>query len=139
MATVTPTGESHIHAAYFCYSAHLELYFVSDPSTVHCQNLAHSKSMAVAVFSTSQPWDMPHQGVQLFGTARRASPIESAKALPIHAKRFHAYGDYMRALNPVDKEATPHKFYVFRPESMRLFDEPAFGEETFIDVWLARD
>lgn len=139
MATVTPTGEGYIHTAYFCYNAAFDLYFISDPSTSHCQNLIRSPSMAVAIFDTDQPWDKPHRGLQLFGKAWMASTLESAKALAIHATRFHAYGEYIKAINPLEKDAMPYKFFVFRPESIKIFDEPEFGEETFVIAQLVRE
>lgn len=55
MATVTPTGESHIHTAYFCYSDSMDLFFISNPATHHGQNLAKNPTAAVAVSSASQP------------------------------------------------------------------------------------
>jgi uncharacterized protein YhbP (UPF0306 family) len=138
MATVTDTGESYIHTAYFCYSDALDLYFISDRSAKHSKNVEHSQSMAVAVFDTHQPWNQPHRGVQLFGKTWMASVPESAKALAIHAARFHAYGDYIKALNPLELMHMPHKFYVFRPETVKVFDEPQFGEETFVTADVIR-
>jgi len=35
---------------------------------------------------------------------------ESLKALAIHAARFHAYGDYIKALSPFERDSSPFKF-----------------------------
>jgi len=138
MATVTPEGESYIHTAYFCFNEDLDIFFVSDPTTYHGQNIAKSRSMAVAVAATNQPWDQPHRGLQLFGECSMASLAESAKAFTIHAARFHAYGEYIKALNPLELKALRFKFYVCRPNRIKIFDEPQFGEEVFVTATVER-
>lgn len=139
IATVSPDNEGHINAAYFCYTPELDLYFVSDPATKHCQNITRSPQVAVAVFDTNQPWGEPIRGLQLFGECHRAGLVESTKALSIHAARFHAYGEYVKALSPFEREKSPHRFYVFRPTSMKILDEAEFGEETFVNAEVIRD
>lgn len=138
VATVGPDNEGHINAAYFCYTDVLDLYFVSDPATKHCQNIAQSSKIAVAVFDTNQPWGEPIRGLQLFGECHLAGTVESAKALKTHAARFHAYGEYIKALNPLERDKSPYRFYVFRPTSVKILDEPEFGEETFVTAELVK-
>jgi uncharacterized protein YhbP (UPF0306 family) len=138
MATVSSTGESYIHTAYFCFDAALNIYFISDPSTQHGQNIANNQTMAVAVFDTKQPWATPHRGLQIFGRCSMLGIVESARALSIHAVRFHAYRDYIKSLNPLELKALTFKFYVFRPDRVKIFDEPEFGEETFITAEIVR-
>jgi hypothetical protein len=139
MSTITPTSSSYIHTAYFCYSDALDLYFISNIDATHSKNLVRSPTMAVTVFDTNQPWDSLHRGLQLFGKARIAGITESVKALAIHAARFHAYGEYIKAINPLEREAMPYKFYIFRPDSIKIFDEKEFGEETFILAQVVRE
>jgi uncharacterized protein len=138
MATMSLGHDIHINTAYFCYTDALDIYFVSDPSTKHGQNIAQSPTVAVAVYNSNQPWDKAHRGLQLFGTCRLASLTESARALASHAARFHAYGEYIKALNPLDREASVYKFYIFQPNSIKIYDEPEFGEETFILAEVSR-
>ena len=76
MATVCDGGVGHINTAYFCYDDRLDIYFVSQASSVHIQNLATNSSMAVCIFDTHQPWDDWKTGLQLFGTARSTDKQE---------------------------------------------------------------
>ncbi len=138
IATVGPDNEGHINAAYFCYTDGLDIYFVSDPATKHCKNIAQSSKIALAVFDTNQPWGEPIRGLQLFGGCHLAGTMESAKALKAHAARFHAYEEYIKALNPLERDKSPYKFYVFRPASVKVLDEPEFGEETFVIAEVVR-
>ena len=138
IATVGSDGEGHINAAYFCYTDGLDIYFVSDPSTTHCKNIERSPRVAIAVFDTHLPWGEPIRGLQLFGHCHLATTVESAHALATHAARFHAYGDYIKALSPFEKESSPYRFYVFQALTLKVVDEPEFGEETFITAEVVR-
>jgi uncharacterized protein YhbP (UPF0306 family) len=129
---------AHINAAYFCYTDDLDLFFVSDPSTQHGRNIDLNPKIAIAIFDTNQSWGEPLRGLQLFGECHLASPIESAKALVVHAARFHAYGDYIKSLTPHQKATSPHKFYVFRTRSVKVLDEAQFGEEVFVTASVIR-
>lgn len=139
LATTGPDAVAHINAAYYCYTDGIELYFVSDPSTKHCQNIAIQPRIAVAIFDTNQPWGDALSGLQMFGECHLASSQESITALRAHASRFRAYGDYLQALSPFERDSSPHKFYVFRPASVKILDESVFGEETFVTAEIVRD
>src|SRR5262245_16742421 len=67
MATVTSEARAHIHSAYFSYSLEYELFFLSNPNSVHCRNLKSNASMAVTVFPATPTWGEPSVGIQLFG------------------------------------------------------------------------
>jgi uncharacterized protein YhbP (UPF0306 family) len=138
IATVGPDGEGHINTAFFCYTPNLEFYFVSDTETTHSQNIARSRKIAVAVFDTHQPWGEPLRGLQFFGDCHLATTLESATALKTHAARFHAYGDYIRALSPLERDKSPYRFYVFQVIKVKILDEAQFGEECFITADIIR-
>lgn len=138
VATTGLDALAHINAAYFCYTDEMELYFVSDPGTKHGQNIAVQPWIAVAIFDTNQPWGEALRGLQLFGECRLASVVESTTALRTHASRFRAYGEYIKALNPFQRDSSPHKFYVFRPASIKILDESEFGEENFVTAEVVR-
>jgi|ERR1022692_234053 uncharacterized protein YhbP (UPF0306 family) len=138
IATVGANDDGYINTAFFCYTPSLDFYFVSDTETIHSQNIARSPKIAIAVFDTHQPWGEPVRGLQLFGDCHLANALESAMALKTHAARFHAYGDYMRALSPLERDKSPYRFYLFRPTTLKIADEAEFGEECFITADIIR-
>jgi uncharacterized protein YhbP (UPF0306 family) len=138
IATSNRDSSCHINTAYYCFTKALELYFVSDPNTIHCTNLAHNPNIAIAICDSHQHWGEPLRGLQLFGSCHVATIAESAKALFTHAARFHAFGDYMSALSPIERENSSYRFYVFVTSSVKIFDEPRFGEETFVTATVMR-
>ena len=99
IATVTARDRPHISTAYFSYSNDLVLYFLSHPDAQHCRNLARNPSVGVTIFSSVQPWGSPGQGVQLFGTCRRATGLHLRQAERVYGRRFPAYGTW-RASGP---------------------------------------
>jgi len=139
LATAGLDAVAHINTAYYCYTDGIEIYFVSDPGTKHCHNIAIQPRIAVAIFDTNQPWGDALRGLQMFGECHLASAQESIAAFRAHASRFLAYGDYIQALSPFERDSSPHKFYVFLPASVKILDESAFGEETFVTAEIVRD
>lgn len=138
IATSNGDSRCHINTAYYCFTKALEFYFVSDPNTIHCTNIAHNANIAMAICDSHQPWGEPLRGLQLFGSCHPGTIAESAKALLTHAARFHAFGDYMSALSPIEREGSSYRFYVFMPSSVKIFDEARFGEETFVTATVTR-
>src|SRR6266508_3119196 len=80
MATVTPNHHAHINPAYFCCSQDLEIFFLSDPTSLHCRNLESNPSMAMTIFDSSQNWGGSDRGIQLFGTCRQATGRQALQA-----------------------------------------------------------
>src|SRR5436853_7650599 len=71
IATVARENRAHINTAFFAYSPNFELYFLSDPESLHCRNLVANPSMAMTIFNSSQNWDAPGRGIQLFRSEER--------------------------------------------------------------------
>lgn len=138
MATVSSRSASHIHTAYFSFSEALEFYFVSDISTEHVKNLMREPQAAVAIYESGQAWDSYHRGLQLFGPCWRATKAEAAIAERIHSTRFPAYAEYVTGLGTRERRLSPHKFHVFRPDIIKIYDERAFGEEVFATATVTR-
>lgn len=137
MATVSPDREAHINTAYFAYSHEPELFFVSYPDSIHCQNLLKNPSMAMTVFSSKQTWGRADTGVQLFGTCREAKGQLIRKAERTYAKRFPRLFEWK---NRTTKEegAFLLRFFRFVPRNAKIFDEAEFGGGVFIIVRLGK-
>lgn len=139
MATVSEGNISHINTAFFCYDDRLDIYFVSQVSSVHTQNIARNPSMAVSIFDTHQPWDDWKMGLQFFGTARSSDKHEFKHGGELYKERFPDYKKWLHSLGrAVAKSAVP-PFFVFRATRVKILDEEDFGEETFVEATIIRD
>ncbi len=142
MSTVAPGNRAHINTAYFAYSPDLELYFLSDPGSLHCRNLERNPSMAIAIFRSDQVWGRLDRGMQLFGTCREAKGRQAGLARRLYGKRFPAYLRYLLGTSPEDRRAAAqlrsYGSYRFIPRRVKILDEREFGDGVFVVATVAR-
>jgi uncharacterized protein YhbP (UPF0306 family) len=130
IATVTPGGRAHVNTAYFAWSPALDLVWMSEPGARHSQNVDANGSAAIAVYDSRQRWGSSDRGLQLFGRARALKGAGAADAEQLYAKRFTSYRP---------SELSAYRFYVFRPQRLKLFDERELGPGVFVTARLSRD
>jgi len=136
MATIDPRRRAHISTAYFCYSEDLELYFLSDPGSLHCRDLAANPSMAMAIFSSSQRWGDSDRGMQLFGRCTEAKGRTAAEAERLYGRRFPRFTRWLRGAGAADRHRATalrsYRFYRFVPARVKILDEAEFGGGVFV-------
>jgi uncharacterized protein YhbP (UPF0306 family) len=137
IATVSANQRAHINTAYFCYSDELELYFLSNPDSLHCRNLLSNSSTAVTIFSSAQKWGGPDRGIQLFGTGAPALGAQMVQAEELYRKRFKAYAQWKAGLGTEDVGRT-YQFYRFIVRKIKILDEVEFGDSVFIIATVKR-
>lgn len=138
MATIRG-DTSYIHTAYFCYDSRLHVYFVSQLSSVHVQNIADNPSTAVSVFDTRQPWDDWKLGLQFFGETRPTSKDEFKHASELYKVRFPDYKKWLHSLGRAVASTMVPPSYLFVPSRVKILDDEDFGEETYVVAAIARD
>jgi Pyridoxamine 5'-phosphate oxidase len=130
LATVSLGGLAHINHMYFAWSDSFEVFWASDPDSVHSRNLARRSSAAVTIYDSHQTWGRPDRGIQLFGTGGLAGGRVVRAAQLAYSKRF-------RSFEPAQSEFYP--FYRFRPRAVKLFDERALGGGTLVSAKVTPD
>ena len=133
LSTVIHGGAAHSAHVYFAYTPRLELYFLSDPDSVHCTNLGTNPSMAVSVYDSTQrnfvgPGD---RGVALYGRCTESQGKEAHRAEEAYGNRFKPYASW-RTGPGYDKEAQKWRFNRFVASRIKVFDEPKFGSGVFV-------
>jgi hypothetical protein len=126
LATVTPAGRAHINHMYFAWTARFEVFWISDPDSVHSRNLTRNPSAAITIYASNQVWGRPDRGMQLFG---RASVARGGDGLRAYAKRFRDF----------DPDANDLPCYRFKPRTVKLFDERSLAGGTLVTARVARD
>jgi uncharacterized protein YhbP (UPF0306 family) len=135
MATRSEAGVVDINTAFFSFTDDLTLYFLSNPASAHCRNLAHVGQAAVTVFDTHQEWGQPHSGLQLYGTAAPAPAEDVERARVSYATRFTQYFDWVMRAGEAPEETTGFpalQLFGFVPVRIRVLDEQEFGDEVGI-------
>src|SRR5712692_1798639 len=142
IATVARGSRAHINTAFFAYSTNLEVYFLSDPESLHCRNLLGNPSMAMTIFRSSQGWDEPGQGVQLFGTGRRAVGRQDDLARKVYGTRLPAFKKWLKSRTPRGRRQAlrlrSYAFFRFLPGRVKILDESEFGGALFVVAKIKR-
>ena len=141
VATVGSAGEPQAAAVFYAVDGHLNLYFLSSPSSRHSQNLQRDARVAATIHADGQAWQAI-RGVQIKGSVELVEDVAMlAQAARIYAGRY----DFVRGLlddgcdGPVVLRGpvASSRFYVLRPAWIRLIDNTlGFGhkkEWTFDD------
>jgi general stress protein 26 len=123
LATVSPGGRAHVNHMYFAWNDRYEVFWFSDPESRHSRNLERDPTAAITVYDSHQVNGRPDRGIQLFGRAGVASNQEVTR---LYTRKF-------RGLDPSGYTA-----YRFRPRTLKLFDEPAFGPAVFVTARVTR-
>jgi uncharacterized protein YhbP (UPF0306 family) len=130
LATVTIGGKAHINHMYFAWNESFDVFWASDPDSLHSRNLARNSSAAITVYDSRQTWGRPDRGIQLFGTGGLAGERAVQTAKRAYAKRFSAFDSEVSDFYP---------FYRFRPRSLKIFDERAIAGGTLVTARVTRD
>ena len=136
IATVAPENRAHINTAFFAYSPNFELFFLSDPGSLHCRNLLANPSMAVTIFNSSQNWDAPGRGIQLFGRGHRTQGRQANRAENFYGTRFPAFRRWLEGTHPAERRQAArlqsYALFRFLPTRVKILDEAEFGSAIFI-------
>ena len=119
LATVSPRGRAHINHMYFAWNDRLDVFWISDPDSIHSRNLARNRSAAVTIYASSQVWGKPDRGIQLFGTA---GVVRGREGAAVYGRRFRDF----------DADSNDLPYYRFRPQSVKLFDERSLAPGTLV-------
>lgn len=111
---------------YFAWDNRYNLFFISQMSSRHMQNLKKNSRIAVSIYKTEQKGDVV--GIQLEGTAKIISKEDGKKEIQ------HSYSTYYgRAGHGPDVQQyidNPLWLYVkITPEQIYYFDTRFFGEQ----------
>lgn len=132
MATIKDGKESWINTVCFSFTEDFNLYFLTYPTAQHSKNLEANNSIAITVFDTHQ--EPKKRGLQIFGTCEKVEGLELASAITSYAARFPWLPKYIKKPEDFAKTVLTSRFYVARPEMIKIFDEKLFGDETWVTV-----
>lgn len=140
MATVTDDGAAHINTAYFAFDDELRVYFLSNPDSLHCQNIERRPDMAIAVFDTRQPWGTPGKGLQLFGAGTLARGEAHDRAREVYGRRFPLFRELSNSRGAQLGGPSFHllRLCEFAPARAKILDEERLGDGTNVVAEIRR-
>jgi uncharacterized protein YhbP (UPF0306 family) len=140
MATLAGDGTPHINTAYFACDDELRLYFLSNPASLHCQNIATRPRMAVAVFDSRQPWGAPGKGLQLLGVGAVATDKAGDRARAVYGTRYPLFREFSSSADVSSRGASFQvlRLYEFTPSRVKILDEEQLVDEINVAAEIRR-
>ncbi len=127
LATVAAGGRPQAAPVFYCEIG-FDLYFMSDPDSDHCLNLARNPWAAATVTDDGQNWT-EIQGLQLEGMAGQvADPILKARAMTSYLAKFPFAAPLLVKNSGAFQKTGKARLYRFRPGRISMTDNRvAFG------------
>lgn len=135
VATLATGGSEGIWAAAVFYvSDGTTLYFLSSPTSRHCQNLAHSARVAVTIQQDYADWP-DIKGVQIEGVAGEIKGAEEDRARKLYGQKFAVVGKLAQAPAVIVKAMAKVRWYKVVPQRLYFIDNSAgFGHRDEVDL-----
>lgn len=117
---------------YFSYDGDLNLYFISQPHSLHMKNIARAPAISLAIYNTSQSTHGDVCGIQLAANAQLLSDRETtAEAYDCYFGRVYP-GERRNPKKGVQDYLGSSAAWIFvklSPQEIWYFDTRFFGEE----------
>lgn len=130
LATVAPDGLPWAVSLFYAEGSDLSLYFASEETVRHSQNLRANPGVSATIAGDGQPWQKIH-GLQLAGKCRLLENSERDPAWEIYAAKF----PFVRESGMLAQRLREGGFYRISPAWIRLIDnrrEFGFKEELLL-------
>ena len=133
MCVATSASFPWIATVYYAYDARLNLYFLSDPATLHCQQIVQNNRVSVAIAQSPQDVNRPKRGLQISGVAVQLSQKEKV------AQALKLWKQYLHVRDPkLTYTAVKNSMYRITPKRIKLFDQALFtvadGKEPVMEL-----
>jgi len=114
---------------FFSYDDALNIYFISNPATKHCQMIEKNPKISGAIYSSVAEWGTEIQGIQLQGYAARV-PLRQAIPCGLrYLKRFPIAGQFIPSAELFTTDKISSRLYQITPSLIQIYDEIAFGDD----------
>ena len=122
-----------IATVYYTFDNDLNLYFLSDPATLHCKQIGENNKVAVAIAESPQDINKPKRGLQVSGVAEQLTTVEKV------TQALKLWKQYLHVRDPkLTYKAVKKSMYKITPKRIKLFDQDLFqvadGEEPVMEL-----
>ncbi len=138
MSLATYGEHPWIASVYYSFDKDLNLYFLSDPATLHCRQIAKNNQVAISIADSRQEVSILKKGLQIYGIAKRISEVKKIK----HA--LSMWKETLKVTNPeltysnMLKKVIKGRMYQITPKKIKFFNQELFpvedGQEPILDL-----
>lgn len=113
-----------IASVYYTFDSDLNIFFLSDPSTLHAKQISQNPKVSAAIANSQQSINKPKRGLQLYGIAEQISGIAKVQ----HALKL--WKTNLGVVNPkLTIKAVKGSMFKITPKRVKLFDQNLFKVE----------
>src|SRR3989344_3839743 len=129
MVVATYGEHPWIASVYYSFDQNLNLYFLSDPDTLHCQQIAINPEVAVAIADSRQKPNEFKKGLQIYGVATQISDANKIKnALSLWKQTLQVTDPELTYQNML-KKIVKGRMYKITPRKIKFFNQELFKVE----------
>jgi len=136
MVIATTGDHPWIATVYYSFDDELNLYFLSNPATIHCQQILQNPQVAVSIADSPQPANAKKIGVQIYGLAEQISGEKKiTHALNLWRKSLNVTSDAYTYKGMMSK-LIDGRMYMVTPKKIKFFNQELWeeGEEPLIEL-----
>lgn len=112
-----------IASVYYSFDKDLNLYFISDPTTLHCQQIKENPKVSVAVVDSNQPPSVKEKiGLQMWGNATQVSNKNKVAHLLKLWKSTKNLTSNALPLEELRSALLEGRVYKIEPKVIKIFD-----------------
>lgn len=135
--TIATYGEQPwIATVYYSADDELNIYFLSDPNTIHCQHIARNPEVAISIANSPQSPTSKKKGLQIFGIAEQISSEKKiSHALNLWRNSLGVTSDSYTYAGMM-KNAIKGRMYKVTVKKVKFFNQELWseGEEPLIEL-----
>lgn len=134
MAIATYGDYPWIATVYYSIDETLNLYFLSDPKTIHCSQIKKNPNVAIAIADSPQNPAQNKKGIQLYGFAEEISGMHKIKhALSLWKKTLGVTSDAY-TYEGMMKQAITGRMYKVTPKKIKYMNPELWKEAQTIEL-----
>jgi uncharacterized protein YhbP (UPF0306 family) len=138
IATRDEDGDPSASTAFYALDQdEMILHVLTGPDTEHGRNILANGRAALTVYSTEQTWTDAKRGVQMKASAGLTSQGNVEDALQRYLAAYPGLSKWVRRAEEIEANLD-NRFFSFVVEKCKVFDEPSFGSEVWIEVDFAQ-
>lgn len=137
IATGDANGKPSASTAFYALDHdEMILHVLTGLDTEHGRNILANGRAALTVYSTDQAWADAKRGVQMKASAGLTSEGSVEDALQRYLAAYPGLSKWVRRAEEIEANLE-NRFFSFVVEQGKIFDEPSFGAEVWIELAFA--
>ena len=126
MTVATYGKHPWIAPVYYAFDKDLNLYFLSNPKTLHAAQIAKNKEVAVSIADSRQKLNDKKKGLQIYGIAKQISQVQKVRlALKLWKEVLNVI-DPLFTYENMAKKILQGRMYKIVPKRIKFFNQELF-------------